>query len=100
MKATIHIEIPVEISFSINPGQKGRFSGPPEDCRPEYPPEIENMDIDPGQILDEIRKAIFDDKSDIPAQLMEIARQKKGFNEEDAADRKYQEMKERYDETV
>lgn len=74
--ATIYIEIPVKISFSIDPGQKGRFSGPPEDCCPEYPACVEDMDIDPGQILDAIRKAIFDDKSTIPEQLMEIARSK------------------------
>ena len=98
MKETLYIEIPVEISFSIDPGQKGRFSGPPENCCPEYPACVEDMDINPGQILDEIRKAIFDDKSDIPEQLMEIARQKKGSAEEDAADRKYNEMKERYED--
>jgi len=73
---TIYIKIPVEISFSIDPGQKGKFSGQPEDCCPKYPPSIEDMDIDPGQILDAIRKAIFDDKSTIPEQLMEIARSK------------------------
>ncbi len=96
--ATIYIEIPVKISFSVDHGQKGRFSGPPEDCWPEFPACVEDIDIDPGQILDEIRKVIFDDKSTIPEQLMEIERQKKGAAEEDAADRKYQEMKERYDE--
>ena len=85
MKETLYLEIPVEISFSIDPGQKATH------WEPGFPPCVWEMDINPGQILDEIRKVIFDDKSDIPEKLMEIVRQRKGAAEEDAADRKYHE---------
>ena len=86
---TIYIEIPVEISFSIDPGQKATH------WEPGFPPCVEEMDINPGQILDEIRKVIFDDKSDIPEKLMDLVNQKKMANEEYLADIKYQEMRER-----
>ena len=76
MIATIYIEIPVEVTFSIDPGQKGRFSGPPENCWPEYPACVQDLTFDPKQVLAETHKALYDSDSTVPEQLMEIARSK------------------------
>ena len=32
--------LPCDIEFDYTPGQRGRFSGPPEDCYPDEPEEI------------------------------------------------------------
>ena len=98
MKATIYIEIPVGITYSIDPGQKGRFSGPPEDCWPGYPACVEDKAVTTGAVLKAVNEYMETHDVEIDEQLMEIERQKKGADEEDAADRKYQEMKERYNE--
>lgn len=38
----INVSIPVEITVdSYTPGVPGRFSGPPENCYPDEPPEVE-----------------------------------------------------------
>ena len=91
---TLYIEIPVEIMYSIDPGQKGRFSGPPEDCWPEYPACVEDKVIDEKQIMSEVRRQIYEDET-IDEQLMEIANQNKMDEMEYLADLKYNEMKER-----
>ncbi len=43
MEATIYIEIPVKVTFSIDPGQRGIFDQAPENCQPEYPASVEDI---------------------------------------------------------
>ena len=67
MKAEIYIEIPVKVTFSIDPGQtKTHYD-------PGFPPQIEDIDFDSKQALIEIHNTIFDKDSWVGEELMNIA---------------------------
>lgn len=81
-----HIEMEVDIDFDYTPETRGRFSGPPEDC---YPTEPENLDVHgvvltgkffrvPADVTDkvdlrQIEDAIIDEVRDMWSSLREDA---------------------------
>jgi len=73
VKETLFIEIPVEITFSIDPGQKGRFSGRPDDCCPEYPAMVEDKTFNFEEVLSAVIEKIYGLDSTIDEELMAIA---------------------------
>lgn len=76
MEATIYIEIPVKVTFSIDPGQRGIFDQAPENCQPEYPASVEDINYSFDQIAGEVYEAIHGKDSTIEEELMEIARER------------------------
>ena len=86
---TIYIEIPVEISFSIDPGQKQTWD------EPGFPPCIEDKAVTTGAVLKAVNDYIREHEDEIDAELMDLVKQKKMANEEYLADIKYNEMRER-----
>lgn len=45
-------EIDVEVFYYYTPPQRGRYCGPPEDCYPDEPAELEIVDVAvPGMVL-------------------------------------------------
>jgi len=76
MEATINITIPVKVTYTIDPGQRGIFDHAPENCQPEYPASVEDIDFKWTQIAQEVNKAIFGKDSTIEEKLMEIARER------------------------
>jgi len=93
MEATIYIEIPVTVTFSVDPGQKQTHTDP------GFMPSIEDIDYDGKQVLDAVGAEIFGEKSHIEEELMEIAVDAKRADEEDQAEMKYNEMKDAHYET-
>ena len=67
MKETLYIEIPVEITFSIDPGQIQTHTNL------GYPPSIEDIEFDNNQVIKEIEKAIYDKNSTVEEELMDAA---------------------------
>ena len=97
METTIYIEIPVKVTFSVDPGQKETWGDNGGD--PPIPGSIEDKDFDEGQVLTAVRDAILSKKSNVDEELMEVAVQAKRTDEEDRGDKKYQEIKDAYLET-
>ena len=91
---TIYIEIPVNITFNVDPGQKQTWGDNGGD--PPLPPSIEDMGFDKEQVLRAVRYEIYGKGSTVDEELMEFANQQKQADEEDLDDRKYQERKDAY----
>ena len=48
-----YCDVPVVVEYSYSPGAPGRLWGPPEDCYPEEPPEIDILSVKvDGDLLD------------------------------------------------
>ena len=92
MQAEIYIEIPIQITFTIDPGQKTTH------WEPGFPPSIEDKAVTTGAVLKAVNDYIEEHEDEIDAELMEIANQNKMADEEYLADIKYNEMKERYND--
>jgi len=89
MEATLYIEIPVKVTFSANPGYPQTHDEP--GCRPE----VEDIDYDEQSVISAVNEAIYGKKSTIDEDLLEHAENEGRRYEEDKADYKYHEMKER-----
>ena len=90
METVVYIEIPVPITFSIDPGQT-------QTDEPGYPAQVEDIMWDQRKAIIEIDKAIYGKDSTINEDLMAHAESERRHYDEDQADYKYQEMKERGD---
>ena len=87
MKETLYLEIPVEITFNVDPGQKTTH------WEPGFPPSIEDKCFDLNQVQNAVQDYLKDKEDLVDAELMQLVRQKKMANEEYLADLKYNEMK-------
>ena len=56
---TIRIEIPVQISFSIDKGQKGTRN------QPNYEPSIEDVTFDDKQIIEAVNNEVYGEESTV-----------------------------------
>lgn len=89
METIQYIEIPAKISFSVSPGQPQTWDDP------GYPPEVCDIEYDKAQILREIDKAIFGKDSTIDEDLLEHAEKEARHYDEERADYRYHELKEK-----
>ena len=64
--ATEHLETETElvIYFTFTPGDPGRYSGPPENCYPAEPAEVEFDSVTPPQFADWAREWLAGDGFD------------------------------------
>jgi len=62
---TIRIEIPVQISFSIDKGQKGNWN------QPDYKPSIEDVTFSDKQVIEALNNEVYGEKSLIEETLWE-----------------------------
>ena len=88
MEATIYIEIPIKISFSVDPGQMQTCTDP------GYPPQIEDIDFDDKKVIEAVNTEIFGEKSTIDEDLMNEAIEQKKAKQEDYGDMKYEQSRE------
>ena len=65
-KKTIRIEIPVQIRFVIDKGQKGTRN------QPNYEPSIEDITFDDKQIIEAVNNEVYGEESTIEDELWEI----------------------------
>jgi hypothetical protein len=84
---TIYIEIPIQITFSIDPGQKQTH------WEPGFPACVEDKAITTDSVIKAVNEYIEEHEDLVDAELMEKTRQRKGADEEYQADIKYNEMK-------
>ena len=66
--STVHLDVTDRddrewhITATVSPGRHGRYGGPPEDCYPDEPPEINTFDarcLDTGQRIDDMNEFAF-----------------------------------------
>jgi hypothetical protein len=76
VEATIYIKIPVKVTYTIDPGQRGIFDQAPENCQPEYPASVEDKDFSLRQVIGAVNEIINGEDSTIDEELMEIARER------------------------
>jgi len=70
METILYIEIPVKVTFSIDPGQKGNWN------QPEYPASIEDIDFDDKQVIEAVNNEIYGEKSTIDEDIWEAVKTK------------------------
>ena len=68
METTIYIEIPIQITFSVDPGQKGNWN------QPEYPATIEDIDFNDKQVIEAVNNEIYGEHSTIDEELWEAVK--------------------------
>lgn len=79
MKTTVYIELPIEIDFSIDPGQKQTWDDP------GFPASVEDISYDHDQVIKALDEAIYGEKSTIDEDLMEAAEEaRRGYGAEKA----------------
>ncbi len=89
MESTIYIEIPVNVTFSVDPGQKGSWD------EPGYPAQVEDIDFDRHQVIEAVSEAIYGEKSTIDEDLMADAEEAGRNYEFEKADYLYEQKKDR-----
>ena len=62
---TIYREIPIQISFSIDKGQRGNWN------QPEYEPSIEDILFSDHQVLEAVCNEVYGEKSTVIDELWE-----------------------------
>ena len=88
MEHTIFIEIPVDITFSVDPGQEGSW------YEPAYSPQIEDIRFNNNQVISALEHEIYGEKSTIPETLMNEYLEDAQADAEYWADQRYNEKKE------
>ena len=85
---TVWVEIPVEITFSVDPGQRQTWE------EPGYGPQIEDIRFNNDQVISALEHEIYGEKSTIPETLMNEYLEDAQADKEYWAEQKYNEKKE------
>jgi len=85
---TVWVEIPVDITFSVDPGQEGSWD------QPAYSPQIEDIRFNNDQVISALEHEIYGEKSTIPETLMNEYLEDAQADAEYWADQRYNEKKE------
>jgi len=85
---TVWVEIPVEITFSVDPGQKQTHTDP------GYEPQVEDISFDDKQVIIALENEIYGEQSTIHETLMNECLEDAQADAEYWADQRYNEKKE------